>query len=198
MEQDKTASIQNTLSKWVQQYGEDLFKRALYKTSDKETAEDLVQDTFVAALKAYGSFKGESNPKTWLFSILNNKIVDHYRRQARSFLKFETSKEEKMFHETEGMFDSNDHWIDTVAHTNWDEDEDLLANPDFRKIMDQCMDNLPVNWKTILLSKYLMGKEGKEICKDLSITPSNYWQILHRSKLMLKKCIDIHWFETRT
>lgn len=193
MSQEKTYNIQNTLSDWVNQYGDDLFMRAYYKTSDKETAEDLVQDTFMAALKSYGSFKGNSNPKTWLFSILNNKIVDYYRKQARSFVKFETDAEEKVFRETEELFDSNDRWIEKAPYSTWDSDSDLLSDPDFRGVMDRCMDDLPHNWKSILLSKYLLGKKGKEICKDLSITASNYWQILHRSKLMMKKCIEKYW-----
>jgi RNA polymerase sigma-70 factor (TIGR02943 family) len=194
MKEDKTELIQNTVAAWVREYGDDLYKRAFFKTSDKVTAEDLVQDTFLAALRSYESFKGESNPKTWLFSILNNKIVDHYRKQARSLMTFESNSEEKVFRETEEMFDAYDNW---GPGTVWNEETDFLVDPDFEKIMDKCMDDLPENWKTILLSKYLLGKEGKEICKELSITASNYWQILHRSKLLLKKCIEINWFDVK-
>jgi len=86
-----------TLENWLNDYSDDLFSWAHYKTSSKEIAEDLVQDTFLAAYKKMESFKGKSKPKTWLFSILNNKIIDHYRKSARTtkkqsiFLKIKAS-----------------------------------------------------------------------------------------------------------
>jgi RNA polymerase sigma-70 factor (ECF subfamily) len=195
MGQNKTELIHSTISLWVNMYSDDLFKRAYFKTSDKEVAEDLVQDTFIAALRSFDSFKGESNPKTWLFSILNNKIIDYYRKQARSYLRFESEIEEKVFRDTEAMFNKHDNWKDSDVHPVWKEDPFLLDDPDFQNVMNRCMDDLPNNWRSILVSKYLLGKEGKEISKDLSITASNYWQILHRSKLMLKKCIEKYWLD---
>ncbi|PIY34119.1 MAG: hypothetical protein COZ08_03655, partial [Bacteroidetes bacterium CG_4_10_14_3_um_filter_42_6] len=70
------------LSVLVEQYAGDLYKRAFYKVSDSEMAKDLVQDTFMAAAEKISTFKGESTPKTWLFSILNNKIIDYYRAKV--------------------------------------------------------------------------------------------------------------------
>ena len=76
-----------TIENWVNQYSDALFSWAYYKTSSKETAEDLVQDTFLAAYHKIDSFKGNSQPKTWLFSILNNKIIDYYRLSAKTTKK---------------------------------------------------------------------------------------------------------------
>ncbi|WP_418262403.1 RNA polymerase sigma factor [Flavobacterium faecale] len=72
------------LEKWVHQFSDELYSWALYKTSSKETAEDLVQETFLAAYNKIDSFQEKSQPKTWLFSILNNKVVDYYRLSART------------------------------------------------------------------------------------------------------------------
>ena len=69
---------------WVEAYSDKLYSWCLHKTSSKEIAEDLVQDTFMAAFQAINKFEGKSDPKTWLFSILNNKIADHFRRLYRN------------------------------------------------------------------------------------------------------------------
>ncbi len=64
------------ISDWVKQYSDDLYNWAYYKISKKELAEDLVQETFFSALKSIHNFKENSSAKTWLFSILNNKITE--------------------------------------------------------------------------------------------------------------------------
>lgn len=68
---------------WVEQYSDSMYYWTLSKVSDPVVAEDMVQDTFLSALKAIHSFKEKSNPKTRLFSILKNKIADHYRNQFK-------------------------------------------------------------------------------------------------------------------
>jgi RNA polymerase sigma-70 factor (ECF subfamily) len=70
------------IAQWVENYTSDLYAWARYKLSDEELAKDLVQDTFMAAAEKTSSFKGESSPKTYLFSILNHKIIDHYRKKS--------------------------------------------------------------------------------------------------------------------
>ena len=76
-------SAQEIFTSWVNDFSDDLFSWALHKTSDRMIAEDLVQETFFLAFRSFDSFKGESNPKTWLFKILHNKIIDYYRKNAK-------------------------------------------------------------------------------------------------------------------
>jgi RNA polymerase sigma-70 factor (ECF subfamily) len=52
---------------------------------------------------------------------------------------------------------------------------------------------LPDNWRDVLFQKYLFDKDPKEICKELSLTDTNYWQLIHRSKLLMRKCIEKAW-----
>jgi RNA polymerase sigma-70 factor (ECF subfamily) len=70
----------SVLEQWVNQFSDELYSWAF--SSSKEIAEDLVQDTFLAAFHKIDSFEGKSQPKTWLFSILNNKVIDYYRLSA--------------------------------------------------------------------------------------------------------------------
>lgn len=178
---------------WVNAHSDALFSWAFYKTSSKETAEDLVQDTFLAAYNKIDTFKGKSQPKTWLFSILNNKIIDYYRLSAKTTKKMVSLSENKGHEISEGFFDETENWKSTTINPIWNQDEELLDNPEFNSVMKDCMDDLPDNWNFVITSKYLTNKKAAEICQDLNITVSNYWQIVHRAKLVLKKCLEMKW-----
>ena len=65
-------------AKWVSDYGDMLYRYALPRVNDEDTAKDLVQETFLAAWRNYENFKGEISEKNWLYNILKNKIIDHY------------------------------------------------------------------------------------------------------------------------
>lgn len=179
------------IENWVNQFSDSLYTWAYYKTSSKETAEDLVQDTFLAAYSKMDSFKGKSKPKTWLFSILNNKIIDYYRLREKTTKKTRHLSEEKGFEATEGFFDESENWKSTAINPLWIQGEELLDNPKFIDTLKHCMDNLPEKWRFAITSKYLTDKKAAEICQDLNISVTNYWQITHRAKLFLKKCLEL-------
>lgn len=182
----------SVMEDWVNQYSDEMYSWAFYKTSSKETAEDLVQETFLSAFNKIESFLGKSQPKTWLFSILNNKVVDYYRANAKSKQNFRLS-EESGFELSDGLFNTTENWVNKEINSIWNQDEELLDNLEFNLVMQNCMDDLPQKWKTAVVSKYLSTKKTEEICQELEVKVSNYWQIVHRSKLLLKKCIETKW-----
>ncbi|CAM3091997.1 sigma-70 family RNA polymerase sigma factor [Flavobacterium frigoris] len=181
------------LEQWVNQFSDELYSWAFFKTSSKEVAEDLVQDTFLAAFHKIDSFQGKSQPKTWLFSILNNKVIDYYRLSARTTKKNFSLTETSGYELSDGLFNSYGCWKTNDINAVWDQEQELLDNPDFNTIMEKCMDDLPQKWKLAVTSKYLSEKKTEAICQELEITTSNYWQIVHRSKLLLKKCLELKW-----
>lgn len=179
----------------VTRFSDDLFRWALYKVSNKELAEDLVQETFFSAFKNLEKFKGDSSPKTWLFTILNNKIIDHYRKSAKQEIRIDTNESSQMLGVTDSFFDENGKWLESERAYDWGNDFHLLDDEDFRRIMDLCMNDLPGNWKKAVSFKYILEKESQEICQELNISLSNYWQVIHRAKLLLKKCLEINYFK---
>jgi len=191
--QNKSAIIQS----WVTEYTEVLFKWAWHKTSDEKLAEDLVQDTFLTAIESFHTFQGKSQPKTWLFSILRFKIANHYRK---CFKMPEVAWQDELSgwgnELIENFFDENGHWRrQEMPKENWQgADWHLLDNPEFSAILQKCFKQLPKHWSSALHLKYLDTKNCADICKELGISTTNYWQILHRAKLQLRKCLDVHWF----
>ena len=92
------------------------------------------------------------------------------------------------------VFDENGSWQPNHVPKDWhQEDEHLLDNEDFKKVLKDCLDALPENWNTCVKLKYIVNKSGEEICQELGIAPTNYWQIIHRAKLQLRQCIDRNW-----
>ena len=181
-------TTQHTITEWVDIYTDALYEWACYKLSDNDLAKDLVQDTFIAAFQNLAGFTGKSNPKTWLFSILNNKITDHYRKEFRSPVKQGLTCEPDFF-DDDGM------WRKERRPVEWSDTTHLLDDPQFAKVLSTCLGKLPAQWASAVHLKYLDEKDGPEVCKDLNITTSNYWQIIHRAKLSLRQCLEMNWFK---
>lgn len=178
-----------TIKCWVELYSDSMYSWSLHKTSSRETAEDLVQETFLAAVQSFEKFKGDSNPKTWLFSILNNKINDYYRSSFRKV----TTNDTTIF---ETFFDSEGQWKKEERPKQWNgEPENILDDAEFNKVLQHCMEKLPASWFSAVQLKYMEAKKGEIICQELQITPTNFWQILHRAKLQLRKCLELNWFK---
>jgi RNA polymerase sigma-70 factor (ECF subfamily) len=185
------------IKSWVEAYSDKMYSWCLYKTNNKETAEDLVQDTFLSAFQAMNKFEGKSDPKTWLFSILNNKIADYFRKSycnpsiTESAIK--RSDDTTFF---DAYFDADGSWRKEQMPQVWPEgNEHLLDNTIFVKVLHSCMGKLSPDCYAVVQLKYLEGKKGEIICQELQITSSNFWQILHRARLQLRKCLEIHWFK---
>lgn len=183
---------------WVTNYGDYLFSIAVMKTSNTEVAEDLVQDTFLSAIKAADGFKGESSEKTWLVKILNNKIIDYYRK--KDVLKDTTEYlENTQSSFDEHYFEANNHseayWKQEAMPDHWKSDADSTINQkEFNKVLEFCMQKLPAKLLPVFALKYMDDKDADSICKELDISSSNYWVIIHRAKLLMRACLEKNWF----
>jgi len=176
---------------WVDKYGDYLYSFAISRVYDSMTAEDLVQDTFYSAFKAKDSFLGNSTERTWLTSILKRKIIDHYRKNARS-------KEDKILDsnnpfQKEGVMKG--HWEDEHLPHNWlYEDSKVLESKEFYATLKNCLSKLPEKWQAVFTLKEIDEVETEQVCKELDITSTNLWVIMHRAKVHLRKCIEKNWF----
>lgn len=185
---------------WVHSYSDSLYTWALYKTSSKELAEDLVQETFLAAHLQFDKFRNDSNPKTWLTAILKNKISEHYRKRYRNPTSSDVESSASGSSLFDLMFDENNRWNQNQKPQAWEEEEDphLLDNEDFNAMLKTCLGKLPENWHSAIYLKYIEQKKGDLICQELGIAPTNFWQVLHRAKLQIRKCLELHWFKPQS
>ncbi len=180
--------IKEDIIDYVKTYTKDLFGYAMTKVRQKETAEDLVQETFLAASGSLASYEGKSNVKTWLFSILKHKIADYYRYKYKK-------ANEVSFGIIDNFFDENQNWKPEHRPISWTNDKELLDDPEFSKTFENCIAGLPEKWSSAVRLKYLEENDTKIICVELEITTSNFWQIMHRAKLHLRNCLELKWFK---
>jgi RNA polymerase sigma-70 factor (ECF subfamily) len=176
---------------WVDRYADLLYRYALVRVSDRQVAEDLVQETFVSALNAAERFAGDSSEKTWLVGILKHKILDHYRRSHRGINKALDSTPDM-----DQFFDSTGHWREMPQH--WGKNpETLLRNKEFVAVLYNCVDALPERQKRVFVMRELDGIEGEEISKVLGVTATNLWVMLHRARHRLRDCLQAKWFKEK-
>ena len=195
----REASILNP-EKWIDNYADYLYSYAYNRVNDAETAKDLVQETFFSALKARNGFKGEASEKTWLVSILKRKIIDLYRKNAahpqQSFEESEQYKVTYSHYFTESGFIKGE-WNKTHAPKPWNiPEKNSIEQKEFKHILAQCLSKLPKVWSSAFSLKYLEEEESESICKELGITSSNYWVIIHRAKLQMRECLEKNWVKT--
>jgi len=113
-------------------------------------------------------------------------VIDYYRLSARTTKQTFSISESSGYELSDGLFNETENWKNNDINPIWDQEEELLDNPEFNNVMQDCMEDLPQKWKFAVTSKYLTDKKADEICQELEITVSNYWQIIHRAKLLLK------------
>ncbi len=183
--------------KWVDNYADYLYTFAISRINDEDEARDLVQDTFLSALKARNGFKGEASEKTWLVSILKRKVIDLYRKNAvRKEQSFEESEQYKVAYEHYFRDDNGSHpghWAGKNNPQEWDEQKTKIEQSEFRKIAALCLSKLPKIWASVFTLKHIDDEPTETICKELEISTSNYWVIMHRAKLQMRECLEKNW-----
>ncbi len=97
-----------------------------------------------------------------------------------------------------GFFNSEGDWLNDKKPGDWHEEEkNLLDDENFKLVLQNCIKDLPDNWNACITSKYLLEKKTEEICQELGISTTNYWQMMHRAKLQLRECIENNWFQKK-
>jgi RNA polymerase sigma-70 factor, ECF subfamily len=168
-----------------------LLRVAVLQLRDADLAEDVVQDTLVAALQGEAGFSGRSSLKTWLTGILKHKIVDAIRKKSRE-PAMSTLGEECQIEDFDALFDETGHW--ESPSSDWGDPEAQLGRQQFFDIVEFCLEKLPPNTARVFMMREVMELDGGEICKELSITSTNLWVILYRARVALRLCLDQHWF----
>ena len=176
-------------NKWIDLHSDYMFNYTISRISNHELAKDLVQETFLASLKAMKNYKGQASERTWLISILKRKIIDHYRKSN----SIKGKAEVRMSFYEDG--ENRGKWIEERAPSTWDNAEDTIENDELKSALDLCIDNLPEKYRSVFLLKTVQNYETEEICNEVGISSSNLWVIIHRARIQLRECLEGNWFK---
>ena len=169
-----------------------LLRVAELQLRDRGLAEDVVQETLVAALAAKDGFSGRSSVKTWLTGILKHKVVDAIRQKQRQPVIVASFDEETDLEDFDPLFKDNGGWQAPPA--DWGDPENALSRREFMDVMEVCLEKLPPNTARVFIMREVMELETDEICKELTITANNLWVILYRARMALRQCLEQNWF----
>ena len=173
-----------------------LYSYALARLRLPSAAEELVQETFLAAFEGQATFRGESKLRTWLTGILKHKIIDWHRGEARNpgrATPRSAAGSDDAYEETcDSLFDSAGGWVNPPSE--WPNPEQSLDNQRLRETIDKGLASLPAATARAFYLREIQGLSTDEICAELGISQSNCWVMLHRARLSLRQHLQECWF----
>jgi RNA polymerase sigma-70 factor, ECF subfamily len=187
---ETAASNGSDPTEWVDRHGDVLYRYALLRVRDRGVAEDLVQETLLAAISSAEGFRQLSAERTWLIGILRHKVLDHFRRQARDTALVDSYNQ--LENDTGESFDERGNW--SVEITNWETPDRSLERAEFWRVFSDCVGRLPENLRTPFALRELEGLDSEALAEILQITRNNLWVTLSRARERLRRCLETHWF----
>lgn len=181
---------------WVDEHGDSLFRFAFARLRDESLAEDMVQETLLSAIQSLTSYGGKSTERTWLTGILKHKIIDYYRKNSK---QVQMTDEDTDLSSLDHFFERPDvwdgHWADTLRPVDPEQSpEQVLERSEFWQVMNGCLSALPARVANVFSLREMDGLTSEEICEVLCLSASNFWVIMHRARMQLRRCIEIKWF----
>lgn len=173
----------------------DMLRFARLQLRDAAAAEDMVQEALIAAMDNAASFAGRSAFKTWMFGILRHKIVDHLRASSREICGSDLVDTRAELADFDALFDERGFWNPEDRPATWADPDASFAQKEFWAVFEACLDRLPEQIARIYMMREFLELETAEICRQLGITNSNCWVILHRARLGLRECLENNWFQ---
>ncbi|MGD9590623.1 MAG: sigma-70 family RNA polymerase sigma factor [Pyrinomonadaceae bacterium] len=183
-------------SSWVDEHGDSLFRFAMVRLRDETLAQDLVQETLLSAIQSLDSYQGRSTERTWLTGILKHKIIDHYRKHKN---QVQITDEETDLSGVNKFFERPDawdgHWVIKLRPVDPEQSPDqAMERSEFWDMMNNCLSALPAKIANVFTLREVDGLTSEEICELLCLSPNNFWVIMHRARMQLRRCVEIKWF----
>ncbi|MDM9632306.1 sigma-70 family RNA polymerase sigma factor [Robiginitalea aurantiaca] len=173
---------------WVDRYADYLFNYTISRVGSEEAAKDILQDTFVAALQASGRFKGDAAERTWLVAILKHKIIDYYRKS--NTLKAKSEVPLAYDYTSDGELPERQ-----IADPLSIGENDQIENVELGMAIEECLSQIPEKHAQVFSLKTIENWNTEDICKELNISPSNLWVMVHRARTALMDCLNTQWFK---
>ncbi len=166
-----------------------LLRVARARLRDEQRAEDVVQETLLAAVRSAGTFAGRSRLRTWVTGILLHKVDDAFREAARE------ASTRVQTHDADcddPEFDASGTW--RAPFSAWTDPELALESSRFRAAFDAAIGQLPPQQSAAFAMREVKGLDTESICAALGVTPNNLGVLLHRARMGLRRALDRDWF----
>ncbi len=179
--------------RWIEEHGDELFRHALVRVRNADAAEDLVQETFLAALQTENPVEGPFAERRGMMGIMKHKVIDYFRRTAREPLHEGDGQDPSA---TDDDLTPDGHWTPEAARAPaWPHSPDLLLDrKQFRAALAGCLGTLPSRTAQVFTLREIDELDTGEICRLLNITPTNFGVMLYRARKQLRDCLNRRYF----
>ncbi len=196
MQNSAAGTVEIDPANWVDEHGDCLFRYALVRLRYDTAAEDIVQETLLSAMQSLSSYEGRAAERTWLLGILKHKLIDHFRKRSR---EVSLDPQETDLSEFDPLFEREDefkdHWNDYLSPRIWKSSPaEALEQEEFFRVLQRCLSKLPERVAEVFSLREMNELETDEICEVLGLSSNNFWVMMHRARMSLRRCIEINWF----
>jgi RNA polymerase sigma-70 factor (ECF subfamily) len=168
-----------------------LLKIARLQLRNDAWAEDAVSETLLAALEGAAGFAGQSQVKTWVVGILKHKIIDQFRRSARE-VSVDAQMQASGAESLDALYRPDGHRLNPPL--DWGDPEEALSRTQFFDVLQACVEHLPAAMGRVFMMREWLELDTAQICKELDVTTTNCFVMLHRARLRLRECLEANWF----
>jgi RNA polymerase sigma-70 factor (ECF subfamily) len=171
-----------------------LLRLALTYVRDRQVAEEVVQETWLAVLRGIGAFRGDASLKTWIFRILANIARTRAVRERRSvpFSTLSTVHGEAAV-DPERFLPDHDRWAGhwASAPSSWSQlPEDRLASKEVIACIRETIEKLPDAQRQVITLRDVEGFASEEVCGLLELSEGNQRVLLHRARSKVRAALE--------
>lgn len=156
-------------------------------------ADEVVQDAWIAVVRALPQFEKRSSLKTWILRIVSNTAKSRLRRESRSIAMGDLL-EDNYSGTDSGRYDERGHWRPDQVPRPWHHDspDSILSSEELRHQIEQTLESLPPLQRVAITLRDMEGLDMEEICKILEVSESNARVLLHRGRTKIRLVIEKH------
>jgi RNA polymerase sigma-70 factor (TIGR02943 family) len=187
---DDSQTVLADPERWVDEYGDYLYRYAWSRLRDESAADEVLQETFLAGIRFQDRFTGDGAERAWLLGILKRKLIDHIRMRNRYD---RDGSYEDTNDPSSQLFDQKGNWrAESFAA---DTPDGQLESKEIWDVVKICLQNIPKGQADVFMLSVMEDMDSDQICSELGISASNLWVRLHRARLALAKCVGARWFQ---
>lgn len=181
--------------RWLDEHGDALLAYAQSRLADLATAEDVVQETLLAAWRGRGSYAGQAAERTWLIGMLKRRLADHWRRQSRRRAAASNPVD------SEPIFNERGEWAARPKDWSAEQRAEACATPEalaesgeFWTVLARCQEDMPPHLARVFAQRTLDDAPPENVCQSEGISRKNLSVRLHRARLLVRQCLERRWF----
>jgi RNA polymerase sigma-70 factor (ECF subfamily) len=182
------AGDQATFAAVVREWSPAMVRIARAHVHTHATAEEVVQEAWLAVVRGLDRFEGRAALRTWVFRILVNVARRHGRAEARTVVELRgPTVDPERFRDEDDQYPGG--WRPDAVPRDWGPEPALLAG-EFRAVLEKALTELPERQRAVVELRDVHGLDPEEVCELLELTPANQRVLLHRGRARLRGILE--------